>query len=56
MILISHLLFSLIFLFIYLFFFKDDVTPNDIEDYLGEMIENEFDTLFEDGSLLEVNM
>ncbi|GIY06000.1 pre-rRNA-processing protein TSR2 homolog [Caerostris darwini] len=29
----------------------DSVHPDEIEDYVGEMIENEFNTYFEDGSL-----
>ncbi|KAG8187349.1 hypothetical protein JTE90_011711 [Oedothorax gibbosus] len=32
-----------------------NVKPEEIEDYLGTMIENEFDTYFEDGSLEEVS-
>ncbi|XP_015905626.2 pre-rRNA-processing protein TSR2 homolog [Parasteatoda tepidariorum] len=33
----------------------ENVKPAEIEEYLGEMLENEFDTYFEDGSLAEVS-
>ncbi|GFS60914.1 uncharacterized protein TNIN_71561 [Trichonephila inaurata madagascariensis] len=32
------------------------VRPEDIEEYLGTMLENEFDTYFEDGSLQEISV
>ncbi|GFY16294.1 uncharacterized protein TNCV_2349391 [Trichonephila clavipes] len=32
------------------------VRPEDIEKYLGTMLENEFDTYFEDGSLQEISV
>lgn len=46
--------FTLKITYYYLFFLIDGVVPDEIEEYLGSMIENEFDTYFEDGSLLEV--
>ncbi|KAF8782816.1 Pre-rRNA-processing protein TSR2 like protein [Argiope bruennichi] len=33
----------------------ENVQPDEIEDYVGAMIENEFNTYFEDGSLQQVS-
>ncbi|XP_054706816.1 pre-rRNA-processing protein TSR2 homolog [Uloborus diversus] len=33
----------------------DDIKPEDIVEYLGTMIENEFETYFEDGSLDQIS-
>ncbi|GFT18509.1 uncharacterized protein NPIL_413212 [Nephila pilipes] len=32
-----------------------DVKPEDIEEYLGTMLDNEFDTYFEDGSVQQIS-
>ena len=37
-------------------FVSGDVEPYELEDYLGEIINNEFDTIVDDGSLEQVHM
>ena len=36
-------------------FVLGDVEPYELEDYLGEIINNEFDTIVDDGSLEQVH-